>query len=165
MFLCVSRFCCFVSGHDISKFTCSAECRVYSLRILFNATVKLNGTHSCLYLANASSAHLEHLRNVGFHTGRAASEFLIHASKFGHAGIKFNMTPNGEYQKNGPVRSWLCAASSVLEPQFRCREFCQFHWQQKQNRLKTFTHSQLPPVTHKTHKIFTFSRVLFKAQF
>ncbi len=32
----------------------------------------------------------------GFHTGKAASEFLIRASKFDRMGTKFNMTPNGE---------------------------------------------------------------------
>ncbi len=46
------------------------------------------------------------LQKGGFHTGRVVSEFLMGASKFWGAGIKFNMTPNGEHQKNGPVHSW-----------------------------------------------------------
>ncbi len=34
--------------------------------------------------------------NRGFHTGR-----------FFDAGVKFNMTPNGEHHKNGPVHCML----------------------------------------------------------
>ncbi len=42
--------------------------------------------------------------------------FLTPASKFGRAGVKFNMMPNRERQKNGPflpLRQNFDAASSV----------------------------------------------------
>ncbi len=42
----------------------------------------------------------------GFHTGRVASNYLTWVSIFLCVGIKFNMTPDAEHKKNGPVRSW-----------------------------------------------------------
>ncbi len=52
--------------------------------------------------------------NKGFHIGWAASDFLTRASKFCRAGVKVNMTPNGERQIVGPDRSQFFVAASPM---------------------------------------------------
>ncbi len=62
----------------------------------------------------------------GLHTGWAASELLT------HAGVKFDMTPNGEHQINDPVQS--CSRVKILTLHHLCEnpEYAQFpqgnHW-------------------------------------
>ncbi len=46
------------------------------------------------------------------------ADFLTLASKFGRAGVKFNMTPNGEHKKNGPVR--FCHGIKIWTPRHLC---------------------------------------------
>ncbi len=67
---------------------------------------------------NLVKAQLDSQEMWGFHTGRAASEIFTLASKFWRVGIKFNMTPNGERQKNRPVRFW-CRVK-ILTPYHLC---------------------------------------------
>ncbi len=51
----------------------------------------------------------------GFHTGTL---FWRWRQKFWRAGVKFNMTPNGEHQENGPAHCWCCVKS--LKPRHLC---------------------------------------------